>query len=199
MELLLLTEPNLYPGEAEELSALLETPGFELLLRKPGAKEEDLARLLGQIETQHHRRIWLRGQPILTLEFNLAGHHFSENERSQATCWRRRLKQAGRGLSTACHLLEELPHLEGYDRFIFSPVFNSISKPGHKPGFAAQELTQALERSKTPVFGLGGVLPGKLAQMAHWGLKGAALLGAVWSAQDRATTLTSLIEEAKAL
>lgn len=199
MDLLLLTGPEFYPGEAEELAGLLELTGFELLVRKPEAEEADLAALLKALGPRHKGRIWLRGPPILTLEYGLAGHHFAEAERVQATCWRRRLKMVGSKLSTASHWADELDHLDGYDRVLFSPVFDSISKPGHRPKHRPEALAPAVERSKAQVFGLGGIEPGRLGQLAQWGFSGAALMGAVWQAERREERLLSLIEEAKAL
>ncbi|MDT8446946.1 MAG: thiamine phosphate synthase [bacterium] len=197
MKLLVLSQPEWIDGESEILSHLLSLPGFELLLRKPEASEAQQSALIEALDPKHYPRLWLRGAPILTLEYGLAGHHFPQNQRPQAVCWRRRLRKAGCRLSTGVHDPRELVQLEGYDRALFSPVFDSISKPGHRPNYKPAELEAGLRKLPFEVFGMGGVRADKLGQLKSKGFKGAAILGALWEATDAFEALKQIIKQAQ--
>jgi len=93
------------------------------------------------------------------------------------------------------------------DYCFLSPVYDSISKAGYRAaGFLApgegrrRRLAAALGRSPVPVLALGGVGPGKLAELRDAGFAGAAVLGAVWRAGgggDVVAAYRGLAEEAR--
>lgn len=94
-------------------------------------------------------------------------------------------------VSTSFHALEDLGVCRGELDYVFlSPIYASISKPGHggegtTAAFPdADALASALAGSRYPVLALGGVTPERFAELADLGFAGAALLGSIWSAED---------------
>lgn len=87
-----------------------------------------------------------------------------------------------------------LAALGTFDRVLVSPIFPSISKPGHVP---TERLTQAAIAStlssraaipatakRTQVIALGGVELSRIANARSLGFDGVAVLGAIWQAAD---------------
>lgn len=76
------------------------------------------------------------------------------------------------------------------DYVFLSPIYSSISKPGHGGEGAAatfpdaDALASALAGSRYPVLALGGVTPDRFSELAELGFAGAALLGSIWAADD---------------
>ena len=94
-------------------------------------------------------------------------------------------------VSTSFHALEDLGVCRGELDYVFlSPIYASISKPGHGGQGAAaavpdaDALASALAGSRYPVLALGGVTPARFPELAELGFAGAALLGSIWSAED---------------
>jgi thiamine-phosphate pyrophosphorylase len=85
-----------------------------------------------------------------------------------------------------------------WDSLLVSPVFPSISKPGHAPlpsQFPAFELRQLLSTNprQTAVIALGGVTPDKLPALRELGFDGAAALGFVWNSPTPLAALRQLL------
>lgn len=91
------------------------------------------------------------------------------------------------------------------DYCFLSPVYDSISKAGYRSaGFLRTprrraRLAAALARAPLPVFALGGVEAGRVAELRAAGFAGAAVIGAVWSAAEGGGPMEAyrrLVEEA---
>lgn len=90
------------------------------------------------------------------------------------------------------HSLEELKGYTGKAEYAFlAPVFDSISKTGHKSPFTDRlynflrfdpELHKAIKNKK--IIALGGVDEDKIDLLRKTGFYGVAILGALWQAKD---------------
>ena len=105
-------------------------------------------------------------------------------------------------VSTSFHTLPDLGVCRGEVDYCFlSPIYASISKPGY--GEAAfpdpGELAGGLAGSRYPVLALGGVTRDKFGELAELGFAGAALLGAVWAAEDPLAAWEAAVAEAARL
>ena len=78
-------------------------------------------------------------------------------------------------VSRSCHSLDELTAEANY--LFLSPIFDSISKPGYRAAFSAEELRGKVDGR---VFALGGVTFEQLPYIQELGFGGAAMLGAAW-------------------
>lgn len=200
MKLLLLTGPDLFEGEIGLLNQLLELQGFELGIRKPGWDVDGVEALASDLEPRHRSRIWLHGHPELALRLGYGGVHFGEKSKPEAPQWMDRLKKAGIKVCAACHDPANLPQMGQYDRVLLSPIFESISKPGHVPAFDLNLVQKALQGHQAPpeVFALGGITPARFGMIESLGFSGAVLLGAVWAAPDPFEALKSILNHPKA-
>ena len=200
MKLLLVSGPGLFEGESALLNQFLGQNGFELSIRKPGWDEEGIASMLEAIDPKHRKRIWVHGHPALALKFGFQGVHFGEAKKPTAHLWFDRLKEAGIKTGAACHDPAELEQLGAYDRVLLSPVFESISKPGHIPTFEPEDVRLALTKKPagTEVYALGGIIPERFKLLETMGFDGAALLGAIWGAQDPQEALAAILRNVEA-
>ena len=84
--------------------------------------------------------------------------------------------------------VQELVEIQrsGADYFVWSPVFETQSKPGH-PGTGLDALRSARKKAgKTPVLALGGITPRRTAACLEVGAHGVAVLSGLMLANDAA-------------
>ncbi|EJX06850.1 thiamine monophosphate synthase/TENI [gut metagenome] len=181
MKLILITTPNLYPGETDAVNALFQA-GLEILhLRKPGIHADALKQWLQAIDIDFRNRIVIHEHFELTEEFQLKGVHLN-----------RRNPQAPDGftghISCSCHSLQEVAERKSHYTYVFlSPIYNSISKVSYKAAFTIDELKAATAQNiiDQRVIALGGIHKERLSQISSLGFGGAAILGDLWSHTDR--------------
>jgi thiamine-phosphate pyrophosphorylase len=102
--------------------------------------------------------------------------------------------------SRSCHDLARLRAALGrYDSVFFSPVFTSISKPGHGPrpdfpfvALAALLATRTSEERRTTILALGGITTETAPRALALGFDGVAVLGAIWQAPDPVAAFVTL-------
>jgi thiamine-phosphate pyrophosphorylase len=83
------------------------------------------------------------------------------------------------------HSIAEMQECKQYYDYAFiSPVFDSISKPGHRSSYDVNQLKIALMESGKKIIALGGVDEHKIQMLHHIGFYGIALLGAIWSSNN---------------
>ncbi len=109
------------------------------------------------------------------------GIHYREADRPQPPLY---ALQRGRTQSTSFHCVEDMQHEWGALTYaFFSPVFDSISKPGYvAAGFCSDALHAALPTLPFDVIALGGVTADNVLQAHAMGFAGVAVLGSIWSA-----------------
>jgi thiamine-phosphate pyrophosphorylase len=93
--------------------------------------------------------------------------------------------------STSVHHLSGIIDLPAAFRYVFySPVFESISKPGYRPQHDLKTVKHTLEnvqqiKGELPIIiGLGGITATNVKLVKELGFNGAALMGALWQASD---------------
>lgn len=170
MDLIAITVPYFYPGEARDIAdALMENRFKYVHVRKPGCCAEEMRGLLEQIPDGLRDRLSLHDFHELAIEYGIGGIHLNSRNPFAPDGWEGRL-------SRSIHSLEEISGVTEDYAFI-SPVFPSISKPGYSGNFTLEEVSRWL----TPgIFALGGVTAEKLPLLEDAGFAGAAILGAAW-------------------
>jgi len=158
-------------------------------LRKPAWSRAQLAALLHALPAGLHARIVLHTHHDLAAEFALGGlHHRDQSSHSECHPIGGTLLPSVRLRSRAVHSLSALrDSLDDYDRLLVSPVFNSISKPGHGPSadFVLADLKSILSLPRrAEVMALGGIDLARIPACHDYGFDGVAVLGAVWQASD---------------
>lgn len=179
--LAVLTLPDVFAGEAEQLEGLLEAGLGRLHLRKPVAEPAELEGLVRRLAPRWSERLVLHGGRELALRHGIPNVHGSVDlcdgrGRSGGGPY----VGGGEGLviSTSVHSWEEFGLLpEGLAYAFISPLFDSISKVGY---LANAELLRRPNPGPCLPVGLGGVNAETLGEMVRLGWKGAAVLGWIW-------------------
>jgi thiamine-phosphate pyrophosphorylase len=150
---------------------------------------------LRTLPVEFHPRIVLHTHHDLANEFAVGGVHEREAGRAGPPSGLVADEcptgaPSGRALprSRAVHDVATLRESLGrYDRLLVSPVFPSISKPGHAPDVRldrdALRSALALPR-RTEVIALGGIDGSRISGCRELGFDGVAVLGAIWQAAD---------------
>ncbi|MCM1022083.1 MAG: thiamine phosphate synthase [Muribaculum sp.] len=179
MRIIVITSPEVVPGETGAIVQLLDSGAvWRVHLRRPSADEETMRKLIDAIPAEFHSRLSLHSHFNLAKEYGIGGLHL--NHRSPT------LPEGFKGLvSTSCHSIDDICRYPAADYMFFSPVFNSISKPGYKAAFSAEQLRQAVELAPNKLYALGGITPELLPEVKRIGFEGAAMLGYVWNCISR--------------
>lgn len=172
MEIIAITPPYFYPGEAAAIAEALTSGQFDRVhIRKPDADLGMLERLISDIPAELLDRISLHEYGALAEKYGLGGFHITGRTVAVPEGFRGRI-------SRSVHSLSEMQrYRDDYDYVLFSPVLPSISKPGYG---SEMDLRQIRPFIDSKVIALGGVTREKLPLLEHAGFGGAAMLGDAW-------------------
>jgi len=190
MNIIVISDPEEVMNEASILNALFAC-GLEVFhLRKPTYTKAKTEALIEAIDQQYRNRVVLHHRYPLAMDYRLRGIHFTGNFIRDCfpklEDWYQEAKQYHMTVSASKHQLAALKSLEvSYDYVFLSPIFDSISKIGYKSNFADLESV-ANYRAYTKVVALGGVTVDKIDQLKRMKFDGAAVLGSIWQAPDKA-------------
>jgi thiamine-phosphate pyrophosphorylase len=193
----------------------------QLVVISPEAEEPREIAVLGELfaaglERYHVRKphwsaakleVWLRSLPLawrsrlvlhqhheLVDALALGGRHWRDDGSARS------VPQGTTFASRSCHDLATLRASLGYyDTVFFSPVFPSLSKPGHglQPDISLDELAALLAartatERRTTVIALGGITGQTASRALALGFDGVAALGAIWQAADPVAAFAAL-------
>ena len=158
-------------------------------LRKPDLDKEAYLQALQQIKPGYLRRVMLHDHFELATKYNVKGLHIKAAHLSNKEVSVKELiksaKKRGLLISTGIHHVEDLQHVPtGVDCVFWSPVFDSISKPGYEGNIDLSEAAVTLVSTdqKAKIIALGGIDLENIHAVGEAGFDGAALLGALWQA-----------------
>ena len=178
---ILITLPRILKNEAETLAALCGAGVSVIHIRKPEASEPEIEELLKTLQAlgADMSRLTIHYNEPLARKYGLGGVHLRIEEL---------LAGAGEGLRRSCsaHGWTEAERAATDADYVFlSPLFDSISKPGYRSAIDPAEA-ERLRRRKGRIVALGGIRPANIARVRRIGFDGAAVLGAAWSADEKA-------------
>lgn len=156
-------------------------------LRKPEWSFDRVRALVAALPPSARARLVLHQHHTLADEFELGGLHWADTAAAPELP-----PHNGRLASRSCHDFATFDRaVRSYDSVLLSPIFPSISKPGHG---SRRSFDRALLREKlavtdrlgrrADVFALGGIDGSNTQECADLGFDGVAALGAVWLARD---------------
>ena len=179
---ILITLPRILKNEAETLAALCGAGVSVIHIRKPEASEPEIEELLKTLQAlgADMSRLTIHYNEPLARKYGLGGVHLRIEEL---------LAGAGEGLRRSCsaHGWTEAERAATDADYVFlSPLFDSISKPGYRSAIDPAEAAERLRRRKGRIVALGGIRPANIARVGRIGFDGAAVLGAAWSADEKA-------------
>lgn len=180
MQLIAITKPDFYDGEAAFIKRLFES-GFDIVhLRKPNSDINNCRNILNELSSEERSRIVVHDYPELYYEFLLKGFHINKNIV--------KYPEGYQGFKTrSCHSLEEVKlYKDDFDYVFLSPIFDSISKEGYKSSFTEDELRRASEEGiiDKKVVALGGVDFDDFYFLKGLNFGGAAMLGSIHRLKD---------------
>ncbi|MBI2269572.1 MAG: thiamine phosphate synthase [Bacteroidetes bacterium] len=185
-KLIVISSEHEIANEAQVVSQLFECGLNYFHLRKYKWKEAETETFLNSMLVKFHRRIVLHSHFGLLEKYDLNGIHLNEKNRSEFEKYKDK-----KIISTSCHSLEDMENIRyTYEYVFFSPVFNSISKPGYTSKFDLRLIADRIQcwkqegRIKPEVIALGGVEAKNVIQVKALGFSGAAFSGAIWESED---------------
>ena len=199
-DVIVITKPEMFPGEADIVNTLFANGMQRLHLRKPGASEQEMAEWIGQIDLPFRQKIIVHDHHRLLRTMGLGGIHLNARN-PEAPAWfsAERQKRRSVTLSRSCHSLEEIAQWKGVCDYLFlSPIFDSISKGGYTSAFTRETLLQAYHDGlfSKPVYALGGVSADNIRSIYDYGFAGAAVIGSLWQVHPFTTdTLVGRLKE----
>lgn len=199
-DVIVITMPEMFPGETEVVNTLFANGMQRLHLRKPGASEQEMAEWIGRIDLPFRQRIIVHDHHRLLRTMGLGGIHLNARN-PEAPAWfsAERKKRGSVTLSRSCHSLEEIAQWKGICDYLFlSPIFDSISKGGYTSAFTRETLLQAYHDGLfcKPVYALGGVSAYNIRSIYDYGFAGAAVIGSLWQVHPFTTdTLVGRLKE----
>ena len=199
-DVIVITMPEMFPGEADMVNTLFANGIQRLHLRKPGASEQEMAEWIGRIDLPFRQRIIVHDHHRLLRTMGLGGIHLNARN-PEAPAWfsAERQKRGSVTLSRSCHSLEEIAQWKGVCDYLFlSPIFDSISKGGYTSAFTRETLLQAYHDGlfSKPVYALGGVSAYNIRSIYDYGFAGAAVIGSLWQVHPFTTdTLVGRLKE----
>jgi thiamine-phosphate pyrophosphorylase len=182
MDIIVITMPHRYPGEATIINRLFDAGLQRLHLRKPDASREELEAIVSNIPDTYLDKVSIHSHYTLANTYRLGGIHCTGAGRHEfyatPTTTSRR--------SISLHSIDEAAQVDSsFDYAFIGPIFDSISKIGYKQGIHHEELRQFLLRPRhTKMIGLGGISLDNIDACTRMGLDGVAILGALWNAPD---------------
>lgn len=136
---------------------------------------------LRQIDPIHHHKIAVYPNDHNPIPKSIRRLHFSSPNRRLIA----RTETTGMTLSTSCHRIAEFNSLSSdWDYSFLSPFYPSISKPGYGNKNGIYHDLWPRKMLPTRLIALSGITYENLPMVLQWGADGAALSGAVWSAND---------------
>jgi len=98
-------------------------------------------------------------------------------------------------VGVSCHYVQDVLDAEaaGADFATLSPVYRSLSKPGYA-AIGLDTLEMACAESEIPVYALGGIDAGRVAQCLRRGAWGVAVMSAIMAAADAFEATTEILD-----
>jgi len=187
LKIIVYTPESRVEREIELIAGMLSAGADYLYLRRQGEDDAYWMAYAEQLPFADQGKIFTSSFRVLH-EMGLGGFHFTGKaiaglDKQDLVENLKMLEQSGKKSSATVRSLEELQQLDGHlDILLFSPVFESISKPGYRQDRNLEALKDYLQKrtSKTAVFAQGGINFDRIEEVKSLGFDGITLLGALW-------------------
>lgn len=174
-------------GLVDTVERALEGGVSMVQLREKDLGDEELLELAAALRNATARAevpLLINGRVDIALATGADGVHLSRSTPGLDRARNRLGPQALIGFSA--HNLEEIRLAESIDAdFVtFSPIYPTPSKSAYGPPLGIEALREACTRTELPVYALGGVTAGKVAEIRPAGAAGFACIRALLAAED---------------
>ncbi len=186
MDVLAVSPGSDYAGESASAIRLLENGLARYHLRKPDWTAGQTAGFIRQLPGDLQSRVSIHQHHELADAFPVGLHYKDGADPISAKPPEEAV------VSRSLHRLADLGDACAGMKYVFlSPVFPSISKPGHAPDWAPGDLSAAISAERSArIYALGGIHPGNSAEALRLGFDGVVLHGALWQSSDPVEVLS---------
>ncbi len=169
-----------------------------LQLREKDLPSDELYRLaleLKSLADRHGAKLLINDRIDIAMAVGAGGVHLGEHSLPTDTARRILGQQAIIGRST--HRVEDIVQAaaQGADFVTFSPIYFTPSKAPYGQPQGLEPLRAACSASRLPVLALGGIRQDRIREVRSAGAAGVALISAILTAIDPASTARSLLKE----
>ncbi|MGI6369910.1 MAG: thiamine phosphate synthase [Candidatus Kapaibacterium sp.] len=186
MNLIVISSPNQLKAELEAVTLLFEAGMQTFHLRKPNLTSAEIAKYIKLIPEEYTNRVVVHKYSKLANRFNIKGIHGANLQRIP-----------GKTLSCSCHSFAETEiNKMKFDYMFLGPIYDSISKENYKSKFSIYDLENALIAGvlTKQIYALGGISVDKIDELKLLGVKGIAVLGALWKNFEHDKNIDKLIK-----
>jgi len=176
-KLIVISAPDMFPGEHELINRMFASGLGLLHLRKPGWDVASMMNLLDKIDNAFHNRIAVHQHHDAARDYGIRRLHFPERERHRLTT------AEAVACSASVHSIAAYKELDSVFSYAFySPVFKSISKKEHT---ATIDMTEVSGMTRhISMVALGGIDRHNCLIPFRHGFDSVAVLGAIWETPD---------------
>ncbi len=162
-------------------------------------KQFDLAVKIKKITDHYGVSLMINDRVDLCLALDAAGVHLPS--RGLSVDIARSLVGPEKLIAISCHSLSELKQAEllGADFAVLGPVYDTPSKRAYGAPLSLAIVKQAVSEIQIPLFAIGGINQGRLADVFLAGADGVAMISEISMADDIQARCRSLVEDLKKL
>ncbi len=198
----LITDRKLVPkGKTLEhaLEAAFAAGVKGVLLREkdlPDSELVPLARRVRDLALRYKARMLVSARPDIAAMVGADGAHLASGLPASDIEAARKLLGDERYIAVSTHSLEEALKAEdgGADFITFGPVFSTPSKEKYGKPAGLGALEEVCRKMKIPVFAVGGIKTGNVADVLELGAFGIAAISAVFGAADQARAANEIMD-----
>ena len=167
----------------EQIQYLLDLGVPAIQLREKTLSDDDFQRLaysVWRLAVDYPTQIFINSRWQLAAQMQVSGVHLP----AQMTNQIQMAKSAGLLVGSSAHNLAEAQRqsIEGADFITYSPIFPTVSKPGHTVGL--DSLAQVSQKIDIPVFALGGIKPEDVVVCRRTGAFGVAVMSGMMASRS---------------
>ncbi len=179
MKLILVSPSSLLEGELDLLNELFREGLTCFHLRKYEFTETEVIEYLKKLPGEARSKVMLHHHHYLMKTFPIKGLHFNRFHKDIQN-----IPKDGLCFSRSAHSLEALDTIEPViDHVLLSPLFDSLSKPGHSGSLDHAAVKAHLGGHHYPfaIYGMSGVTVEDLDRVRGMGFDGVAVSGTIWN------------------
>lgn len=175
-------------------------PAAAMHVRGPGTSAAKLYAMAVQLQTVALRTgAWLLVNDRVDIAMAVRANGVQLTSRSLELPDARTLTGAGARIGCSVHGPAEALQAEsdGADFVVLGTIYETASHPD-RAGSGIGLVRATVERTALPVIAIGGITPGRVADVARAGAHGAAVLGGLWRAANPVEAAAAYVEAARA-
>ena len=179
------------------VSELLDAGVNGFQLREKDLSRTALRRLAAPIAErcrQYEAELFINTDARVARDVGAAGVHLPENAAPVDSLRSEIGDTFAIGCSVHSVAVAERRAAEGADFLTYSPIYPTASKPGYGPAVGSAGLREVVAGVSVPVFALGGITPGRVAECLQAGAFGVAVMSGVMRAEGAAVQAKRYLE-----